>query len=147
MPQNWIAVASADHARRGGSGGFVQVSHGKLAPLKRIAPSDRVAIYSPTIALDGKEKCQAFTQLGIVRDGEPYQVDMGGGFEPYRRNMRWLKAKDAPIQPLLDALDFTAGKKNWGYQLRFGLFAISDHDIELIAKAMGVKRLPGSASG
>jgi EVE domain len=143
MPQNWIAVASADHARRGGAAGFVQVSHGKLAPLKRIAAGDRIACYSPTVALGGKEKCQAFTLLGIVCDGEPYQVDMGGGFTPFRRDMNWLKTKDAPIQPLLEALDFTTGRRNWGSQLRFGLFAVSDHDIELIAKAMGVRQLPG----
>jgi hypothetical protein len=109
--------------------------------LKRIAPGDRVAIYSPTMALGGKEKCQAFTQLGIVRDGEPYQGDMGGGFTPVRRDVDWLTAADAPIAPLLDTLDFTAGKRNWGYQLRFGLFAVSDHDIELIATAMGVRQL------
>jgi hypothetical protein len=33
--QNWIAVASADHARRGRdemTPGFMQVGHGKLAP-------------------------------------------------------------------------------------------------------------------
>ena len=116
----------------------MQVSHGKLAPLKRIAPSDRVAIYSPTISLGGKDKCQAFTQLGIIRDGDPYQVDMGGNFTPYRRDVDWLKTTDAPIAPLLETLDFTAGNKNWGYQLRFGLFAVSDHDIAVIARAMGV---------
>ena len=109
--------------------------------MKRIAPGDRVAIYSPTIALGGKEKCQAFTQFGIVGDGEPYQADMGGGFTPFRRDVDWLKATDAPIAPLLDTLDFTAGQRNWGYQLRFGLFAVSDHDIELIATAMGVRLL------
>lgn len=117
----------------------MQVSHGKLAPLKRIAPGDRIAIYSPTIALGGKEKCQAFTQLGVVRKGEPYQADMGGGFKPFRRDVDWLKTKDAPIAPLLEKLGFTAGNTNWGYQLRFGLFAVSDHDIVLIAKAMGAK--------
>lgn len=47
-----------------------------------------------------------------------------------------------PIAPLLDQLELTAGKKNWGYQLRFGLVAISDHDMASIAAAMGVKRLP-----
>ena len=34
--KNWIAVASAEHARRGRDdpkGGFMQVGHGKLAPL------------------------------------------------------------------------------------------------------------------
>jgi hypothetical protein len=35
--KNWIAVASAEHAHRGRDdpkGGFMQVGHGKLAPLK-----------------------------------------------------------------------------------------------------------------
>ena len=38
-----IAVASAAHARRGRdnpAGGFMQVGHGKLAPLKRIKAGD-----------------------------------------------------------------------------------------------------------
>jgi hypothetical protein len=29
------------------------------------------------------------------------------------------------------------GKRNWGYQLRFGLFEISDADMPRIAQAMG----------
>jgi hypothetical protein len=34
--QNWIAVASADHVGRGRAPGFMQVCHGKAAPLRRI---------------------------------------------------------------------------------------------------------------
>ena len=37
MTKNWIAVASADHARRGRDEtvpGFMQVGHGKLGPLE-----------------------------------------------------------------------------------------------------------------
>jgi hypothetical protein len=30
---HWIAVASAEHVRLGQAGGFMQVSHGKAAPL------------------------------------------------------------------------------------------------------------------
>ncbi len=117
----------------------MQVSHGKLAPLKRIAPGDRVAFYAPTVTLGGKDKSQALILLGIVQDGDPYQVTMSADFQPFRRNVEWLSRQEAPIAPLLDELDFTKEQRNWGYQLRFGLFAISDHDIELIAKAMGVK--------
>jgi len=138
MPQNWIAVASAEHARRGGEGGFIQVSHGKLAPLKRVAPGDRVAVYAPTVTMGGKEKCQAFVLLGIVRTGEPYQVTISEDFKPFRRDVDWKPKKETPIAPLLETLDFTKGRRNWGYQLRFGLFAISDHDIDAIARAMGV---------
>ena len=64
---------------------------------------------------------------------------MGGGFTPFRRDVEWMAAAEAPIKPLLDRLDFTAGKSNWGYQLRFGLFPVSAADFALIAEAMGAK--------
>ena len=134
MTKHWIAVASAEHARRG-KAGFMQVNHGKAAPLKRIHPGDGVAYYSPTVTLGGKDKLQAFTLIGRVKDGEIYEGEMGD-WVAYRRDVDWAGAEDAPIAPLLDELDFTAGKTNWGYQLRFGLFEISAHDFELIAKAM-----------
>ncbi len=53
--------------------------------------------------------------------------------------MAWAKAQEAPIRPLLDELAFTAGRSNWGYQLRFGLFAIDADDFRLIAMAMKAK--------
>ena len=87
MPGYWIAVASAEHVRRGRSGGFMQVSHGKAAPLKRIKGGDRVVYYSPTVTLGGNDKLQAFTAIGTVKDVEPYRVDMGQGFKPYRRDV------------------------------------------------------------
>ncbi len=68
---NWIAVASADHVGRGRNEGFMQVNHGKAAPLKRIAPGSRVAYYSPTITHGGKVRLQAFTAIGVVKPGEP----------------------------------------------------------------------------
>jgi hypothetical protein len=138
MSRNWIAVASAEHVLRGREAGFMQVCHGKAAPLRRIQPGDRVTYYSPTVSFQGKDRLQAFTALGIVKDGEPYAFDMGGGFRPFRREVLWLPARTAPIQPLLESLDFSAGARNWGYQLRFGLFSISEHDLRLIAEAMGV---------
>jgi hypothetical protein len=138
MPNYWIAVASAEHVRRGRGEGFMQVSHGKGAPLRRVRLGDRVVYYSPTVTLGGKDKLQAFTAIGTVKDGKPYQFDfMGDGFKPHRRDVKWADAKETPIRPLLDDLEFTAGKANWGYQLRFGLFPISAADFRLIAKAMG----------
>jgi len=137
----WVGVASADHVRRGRGGGFMQLGHGKAAPLKRVKPGDRIVYYSPTVTLGGKDKLQAFTAIGTVKDREPYVFDMGKGFKPYRRDVAWAKAEETPIHPLLDTLDFTAGKPNWGYQLRFGLFAISAADFRLIAAAMGATSL------
>jgi hypothetical protein len=135
MPKHWIAVASAEHARRG-KAGFMQVNHGKAAPLRRIHPGDGVAYYSPTETFGGKDKLQAFSLIGRVKPGDIYQGEMGD-WVAHRRDVDWADAHDAPIAPLLDRLEFTAGKTNWGYQLRFGLFGISEHDFELIAQAMG----------
>ena len=107
---------------------------GAAAPIR---PGDRVAYYSPSEIFRGKDKLQAFTAIRFVRAGEPYQFDMGG-FVPFRRDVDWLKAEEASIQPLLDVLDFTGGVRNWDYQLRFGLFSVSDHDLNRIAEAMKV---------
>ena len=135
--RNWIVVASADHARRGQADGFMQACHGKVAPLRRLKAGDRVACYSPTVSFRGKDRLQAFTAIGIVRDGAPYRADMGNGFEPFRQDVAWLAAREAPILPLLDWLDFTAGKRSWGYSFRFGLFEIGAPDMAVIAQAMG----------
>ncbi len=139
MTKNWIAVASAEHVRHGQQTGFMQVCHGKAAPLRRVQPGDRIIYYSPIATFRGKDKLQAFTAIGIAKDYEPYQFDMGEGFCPFRRDVKWLKARDTPISPLLDELDFSAGKRNWGYQFRFGLFEISEHDLRIIAAAMEAK--------
>jgi hypothetical protein len=141
MPGYWIGVASAEHVRRGRSSGFMQLGHGKVAPLKRVKPGDRIAYYSPAVTLGGTDKLQAFTAIGIVNDREPYVGDMGKGFKPYRRDVDWAEAEEAPIAPLLDKLEFTARKTNWGYKFRFGLFPVSAPDFRLIANAMGARLL------
>ena len=142
MSRNWVAVASAEHVRIGRSQGFMQVSHGKAAPLKRIHPGDGVVYYSPATVLGGKDRLQSFTAIGVVKDGAPYQADMGCGFHPFRRDVSWHAAAEVPIKPLLGSLGFTTAGSNWGFQLRFGLFEISGHDRALIARAMGVALLP-----
>ena len=145
---NWIAVASAEHVSLGRTQGFMQVCHGKSAPLRRVTPDSRVVYYSPTGHFGGKDKLQSFTAIGVVTASEPYQFDIGarsdavlrtaiGGFQPFRRDVAWLKAHPAPIQPLLDKLEFSTGIRNWGQKFRYGLFSISDHDMTVIADAMG----------
>lgn len=146
MTRNWIAVASADHARCGrdhgqqaSSGvGFMQVGHGKLAPLRRVHPGDHVAYYAPATTMGGKDRLQSFVSLGIVQPGEPYAFNMGGGFVPYRRDVRYFLAREAPIEPLLDDFEFVQDRARWGYKFRFGLFDISAHDMGLITAAMEV---------
>lgn len=135
----WVAVASAKHVRIGRKNGFMQVNHGKAAPLRRIKPGDGIAYYSPSTVLGEKDGLQSFTAIGTVRQGEVYEGVMGGGFTPARRDVDWCDGEEAPIKPLLGRLDFTARMPNWGYQLRFGLFEISERDFRLIGEAMGAK--------
>ncbi|HEY3049790.1 MAG TPA: EVE domain-containing protein [Polaromonas sp.] len=138
MRKNWIAVASAEHARRGcaAPAGFMQVGHGKLAPLRRVRPADRVAYYSPTITFGAKDNFQSFVSIGVVQEGEPYAFDMGGGFVPSRRDVVYVPAQEASILPLLDQFEFVEDRQRWGYKFRFGLFEVSDQDMRLIALAM-----------
>lgn len=133
-PRAWIAVASADHVRIGRRGGFMQVNHGKEAPLRRLRPGDRVAYYSPKERIREGAPVQAFTALGVVAGGAPYRGVMSGDFHPFRRDVRWLETRDAPIRPLLDHLSF--GGPGWGARFRYGLFEVTAADMDLIAGAM-----------
>lgn len=141
MTRNWLAVASADHVAIGRNAGFMQVSHGIAPPLKRIQPGDRVVYYSPnhryspSHAARRRDKLQAFTAIGTVKQGSPYQADMGTGFQPYRRDVAWHEAEPAPIDQLREELAFLR-EKNWGYRLRRGLVEISEADMTAIAMAM-----------
>lgn len=137
MTRYWLVVASAAHVRRGRAEGFMQVNHGKVAPLRRIKPGDGVIYYSPSTIIGEKDGLRSFTAIGRVRDGEPYQGIMRDGFQAFRRDVAWATANEIPIMPLLARLELTAGKSNWGYQLRIGLIELSEHDFALIAEAMG----------
>lgn len=134
---NWVAVASAEHVRIGRAQGFMQVNHGKLAPLHRIHAGDCVVYYSPSEVIRKSDGLQSFTAIGVVRANEPYQVSIPDEkFHPFRRDVDWQIATKVPIRPLLEHLEFTREKQNWGYQMRFGLFKISRNDRDLIAGAM-----------
>jgi hypothetical protein len=136
-PRHWIAVASAEHVANGIAQGIMQVCHGKGGPLRRIRPGDRVIYYSPTGAFRGSDRLQQFTAFGIVRAGEPYQFQMSADFRPYRRDVEYLPARPASILPLLAQMEFSRGKRNWGWKLRTGLFEIVPEDSARIAEAMG----------
>ena len=95
VPKCWVAVASAEHVRIGRTHGFMQVCHGKGTPLRRISPGDWVVYYSPTETFGGNDRLQAFTAIGVVKSGDPYRADMDG-FQPFRRDVRWINAAEAP---------------------------------------------------
>jgi len=137
--RNWIAVACREHALRGCAQpdqGFMQVCHGRRAPLQRLEPGDRVVHYSPIHTMGGKDKVQAFVAAGLVLPGQPYPFDMGGGFVPHRRDVAYLPVQPARIEPLLDDLEFVENRQRWGYKFRFGLFEVGPTDMRRILHAM-----------
>jgi EVE domain len=134
----WVGVASRAHVMRAIEGGFAQVNHGKAAPLKRIKRGDHMLYYSPRLEMRAGDPVKAFTAIGLIEDDEPHRDEQVEGFYPYRRKVRYFKAHDAPIKPLLDKLEMTHGKSSWGILFRRGLFRISDGDYRIIARAMGI---------
>lgn len=132
----WIIVASKDHVQRGLTGGFIQANHGKAAPLKRMQAGDWVIFYSPKLEYGKPEKCQCFTAIVRVVDGEVYQQDMGNDFVPFRRKVQFLPSTDVSILPLIDDLTFIKDKTHWGAPFRFGILQIPEEDFRLISGKM-----------
>jgi hypothetical protein len=134
---HWIGVVSRSHARLGVAGDFIQLNHGKKAPLQRFHAGDGLLIYSPKTAYPDGETLQAFTAIGIVRSGEIYQVEMSSDFKPYRMDVGFLPCEEVPIRPLIDELTFIKSKTHWGAAFRFGLLKVPAADFLLVAVAMG----------
>ena len=134
----WLGVVSQTHVELGVREGFAQVCHGKAAPLRRMKAGDYLVYYSPTVEKNG-EPLRAFTALGQVKDAEVYTHDMGGGFVPYRRRIVYEKvAREVPLAELKDQLELCASP-SWGMALRRGLLPLSEHDFELIARALKLR--------
>jgi hypothetical protein len=138
MSNYWIGTVSRSHVQRGVRGGFIQLNHGKKAPLQRMGRGDVLAMYSPRVDYPDGEPLQAFTALGIVKSGEVYQVQMSEGFNPYRIDIEFLQAMEAPIRPLIPGLSFIKDKTHWGAAFRFGYIKATAADMDLIAAAMQV---------
>ncbi|REJ21249.1 MAG: EVE domain-containing protein [Paenibacillaceae bacterium] len=135
-PAYWVGVASASHVRRGVSGGFAQLCHGKSEPLRRMRQGDWLVYYSPRTEMRSGEPLQAFTAIGRVVDDHVYECAMSETFVPSRRNIEFVRCREAKIAGLLDRLSFTRGKRNWGCLFRTGHFKISREDFMIIAEAM-----------
>ncbi len=134
----WIGVAAKAHVERGVAGAFCMFSHGRHDAVKRVRPGDWIAYYSPRTELEGGDAVRAFTAIGCVAEGEPYEAEMGEGRAGWRRHVDYAKGRDADIYPLLPRLSFIKDPAHWGMAFRRGLFAISREDFALIAAAMGL---------
>ena len=135
--QFWIGVVSREHVQIGVNSGFVQLNHGKKAPLQKIHAGDGFVYYSPKTSYPTGEPCQMFTAIGIVKSGEIYQASMGDDFHPFRLAVQFLDAKETAIKPLLNQLSFIKDKTHWGAAFRFGHLKIPAEDFKVIAEAMG----------
>ena len=136
MKKFWCGVVSLEHIKRGVAGGFCQVCHGKKSPLAKMSVGDGIVFYSPVLEFRGREKCQRFTAIGRVAGEDTYQFQMTTDFIPYRRDIEFMDCREAPIHPLLNELEFTAGRNNWGYKFRFGHFQLSQNDFLTIGAQM-----------
>ena len=137
----WIGVVSRSHVQVAVQGGFIQLNHGKKAPLQRLHAGDGLILYSPRTAYPTGEILQTFTAVGEVTSGKIYQVEMTPDFEPYRVDVKFFECRETPMRPLIDTLSFIKNKAHWGAAFRFGLVKIPAQDFNLIAKTMGCEAL------
>ena len=132
----WVGVASADHVKAAVAGGFVQLGHGKAAPVRRLQPGDLIAFYSPRAQMQAGELVRKFTAIGRVCQREPYLYAQPPNFEPMRRDVTWFKAQAAHIEPLLGKLSFISSREHWGLAFRPGLIEVTEQDMRVMADAM-----------
>ena len=136
----WIGVISKAHAQLGVAGGFIQLGHGKKAPLQRLHGGDQIVVYAPREAYPDGAVLQHFVALGRIVSGEIYQAEMAPEFKPYRLDIFYSKCRTTPIRPLIARLSFIKDKIRWGGAFRYGQLKIPAEDFNIIAEAMGAVR-------
>ncbi|MEO5534667.1 MAG: EVE domain-containing protein [Pseudolysinimonas sp.] len=143
----WLAVVHRDHVRRGVDQGIVQVNHGSKAGVAKMSPGDGLVYYSPKDAYPEGAPLRAFTAIGLIADGDPWQAAPmmmrgDGEVRPWRRRVEYLEGvAEVPIQPLLPVLELTRDTPNWGWLMRRGLLELSAADFAVIATEMGADTL------
>src|SRR5258706_11354590 len=86
-----------------------------------------------------------FSGIARISNGNVYKAaqTMSGtkaridDFKPFRLNVDYLAASDAPIKPLIEDLSFIRSKMHWGAAFRFGYLRVPEADFAKIAAAMG----------
>jgi len=139
----WIGVVSREHVELGVKGSFIQLNHGRKAPLQKLRKGDGLVMYSPRTSYPDGEELQAFTAAGVIRSGDIYQVEMSPDFKPYRVDVDFASCQETPVAALIEQLGFIKDKTQWGASFRFGQVKISAADFALIVRAMGCEQLVG----
>ena len=87
QPSMWGVAARRLHAGQPRQGGAPE-------PDKSGRPHGH---YPPTMALGAKDRLQAFTAIGAVKEGEPDRATWRTGSSPDRRDVRTPPGRQAPI--------------------------------------------------
>ncbi len=132
----WIGSATRDHVRHGVKGGFCQLSHGRPETLRRMQRGDWIAYYSGRTSWKNGAPSQCFTAIGTITGEEVYRVTLKKDFHPYRRDVRFCRAGEIDIHPLIPKLSFITNKKFWGLPFRRGYLKVSRTDFRRIATPM-----------
>ena len=128
---HWIAVISRAHARIAAASGFLQVCHGKAAPLRHTAAGDEVFIYCPREEMGGGKVLKRVEYRCTFDDDRVYQVEQAPGFSPFRKDVTFdTRFEGCPIHDVI-GLELT-GNPHWGMLARRGFFEISAHDASLL---------------
>lgn len=132
--KHWIAVISRDHAMIGAQSGFLQVCHGKAAPLRKTSAGDEVFIYCPRTGMSAGKVLRRVEYRCVIESDTVYQVEQVAGFKPFRKDARF----DAGFQgiPIGDVrgMELTANP-HWGMLARRGFFELGAHDATLLRRA------------
>ncbi len=134
-PKYWIGVASLNHILRGAELGLFGIGHGQRQPLEQMAPGDNIVFYAPKIdhTKTGKANIyQKFKGFGTLLDQPIFSEEIAGTCVFRRRILFEGIEQSAPIQPLIDQLDFIPNKAKWGFPLMRGYVQISQSDWDLI---------------
>lgn len=135
--KHWLAVISLEHAHMAASSGFLQVCHGKAAPLRRTSAGDEFFIYSPKTGMGTGDSIMSFTYRGIFNDNNVYQVEQLPGFLPFRKDVTF--DLDFPRVPLktVAGMDLRA-TPNLGLVLRRGFVELTAADSSRIKDQAGL---------
>jgi len=130
----WVAVASAEHVRRGVGLGTAQIGHGKRSGLARMQAGDTLVYYSPVEHLGDRTHLRQLTAIGTVADDVIWQAGEGD-FKPFRRRVVYEDAQTVPLEDVKHRLQLTSAS-NWGYQLCRGLVQVDANDLAALGESM-----------
>jgi len=129
--KHWIAVISLEHAQIAATSGFLQVCHGKAAPLKATRAGDEFFIYCPKTRMKDGKSLKQIAFRGHFKDDRVYQVEQFPGFHPWRKDVCFDGQFQALALLSVEGMELTRNP-HWGMLARRGFFEISAHDAALL---------------